>query len=208
MSNMFGLIGESKQENLLYSPDAIAVGLPLKPGAGLIQRGALLYRGASNMWEPATTSQLDGNYQLAVIDEDVDTDADPIVAENGRAYLMGIFIRGKVILNAGGTITASHEVQMRKLGITLEPMMDGVTFENFLIGITYMGNNGTEETYIATEEKGATHTVLANSVTKFTAPSTKAFSKWNTKADGSGTDYAAAASYTANADLTLYAIWA
>ena len=36
----------------------------------------------------------------------------------------------------------------------------------------------------------------------------ESFSKWNTKADGSGTDYAAAASYTADADLTLYAVWA
>lgn len=33
------------------------------------------------------------------------------------------------------------------------------------------------------------------------------FSKWNTKADGSGTSYNAGASYTSNAALTLYAIW-
>ena len=33
------------------------------------------------------------------------------------------------------------------------------------------------------------------------------FSKWNTKADGSGTNYAAGASYSANASLSLYATW-
>ena len=33
------------------------------------------------------------------------------------------------------------------------------------------------------------------------------FSKWNTQADGEGTDYASGASYTTNANLTLYAIW-
>ncbi len=33
------------------------------------------------------------------------------------------------------------------------------------------------------------------------------FSKWNTKADGTGTSYASGASYTGNAALTLYAIW-
>ncbi len=33
------------------------------------------------------------------------------------------------------------------------------------------------------------------------------FKEWNTKADGTGTKYAAGASYSTNADLTLYAIW-
>jgi len=33
------------------------------------------------------------------------------------------------------------------------------------------------------------------------------FSKWNTKADGTGTDYNPGDTYTGNADLTLYAIW-
>ena len=33
------------------------------------------------------------------------------------------------------------------------------------------------------------------------------FARWNTKADGTGTSYAAGGSYTANAVVTLYAIW-
>ena len=33
------------------------------------------------------------------------------------------------------------------------------------------------------------------------------FSKWNTKADGTGTNYNGGASYTTNANLSLYAIW-
>ena len=33
------------------------------------------------------------------------------------------------------------------------------------------------------------------------------FSKWNTKADGTGTNYNSGAKYTGNANLTLYAIW-
>ena len=36
---------------------------------------------------------------------------------------------------------------------------------------------------------------------------TYTFSKWNTKADGTGTDYTAATSYTFSADTTLYANW-
>ena len=33
------------------------------------------------------------------------------------------------------------------------------------------------------------------------------FSKWNTKADGTGTNYNSTAKYTSNANLTLYAVW-
>lgn len=33
------------------------------------------------------------------------------------------------------------------------------------------------------------------------------FSKWNTKSDGTGTNYNSGASYSTDADLTLYAIW-
>lgn len=33
------------------------------------------------------------------------------------------------------------------------------------------------------------------------------FLGWNTKADGTGTNYAAGANYTSNATLTLYAKW-
>lgn len=33
------------------------------------------------------------------------------------------------------------------------------------------------------------------------------FSKWNTKADGTGTNYNSGAKYTGNANLTLYAVW-
>jgi len=52
------------------------------------------------------------------------------------------------------------------------------------------------------------YTVLGNtgSLTKSTAPST--FSGWNTQADGTGTPYAAGASYSGGASLTLYAVWA
>ena len=53
--------------------------------------------------------------------------------------------------------------------------------------------------------RGTNVTVLSNS---FTAPSGKIFDKWNTKADGSGTSYAAGATISSiQTSITLYAQW-
>lgn len=57
--------------------------------------------------------------------------------------------------------------------------------------VTYNANGGT----CSTTSDSAART------TKYT------FSKWNTKSDGSGTDYSASASYTPSAAITLYAKW-
>ena len=88
-------------------------------------------------------------------------------------------------------------------------------FENGTYKITYVANNGltgdsAEADVVKPKLAGATYTVLNNSDSSlgFTAPDTKSFSKWNTKADGSGTDNAAAATYSTDADLKLYAVWA
>ena len=56
-------------------------------------------------------------------------------------------------------------------------------------------------TYNANGGSCSTATASAARTTKYT------FSKWNTKSDGSGTDYNAGASYTPSAAITLYAKW-
>ena len=72
--------------------------------------------------------------------------------------------------------------------------------------VSYNGNGSTSGTAPAssTVAAGSTHTVAANTFTKTGA----VFQGWNTAANGSGTAYAAGATFTVNANTTLYAQWA
>lgn len=74
--------------------------------------------------------------------------------------------------------------------------------------VTYSGGQSVSYT-ITYDKNGGTGTMSSttNTVAEcgFTAPSGKTFSKWNTAANGSGTDYAPGA--TASSDLDLFAIW-
>ncbi len=73
--------------------------------------------------------------------------------------------------------------------------------------VTYDANTGTGT--ITDEDSPYTDgdevTVLA--YTGLTPPTDKVFVKWNTAANGSGTDYAPAAKFVISADVTLYAQW-
>ena len=70
--------------------------------------------------------------------------------------------------------------------------------------VTYNGNGNTGgSTASQTKTYGTNLTLRSNGFTK----TGYTFSKWNTKADGSGTNYNAGATYSTNAALTLYAIW-
>ena len=70
--------------------------------------------------------------------------------------------------------------------------------------ITYNGNGATGGSTAETSfTYGNTASVRSNGFTR----TNYSFTGWNTKADGSGTPYAAGASYTAAANLTLYAQW-
>ena len=173
---------------------------------------------ANGFYVKAGSANISTSYDLVVLNEDVDTGNDgTAVAEVAAAYREGTFIDGKVKYNNSGTmapVTAAHKVVLRLFGIKFNQSVESAgTFQNGPALITYKANNGAspaEADVVIETARGGSYTVLNNTDSKlgFTAPATKAFSKWNTKADGSGTDYAAAASYTANADLTLYAVWA
>lgn len=69
--------------------------------------------------------------------------------------------------------------------------------------VAYNANGGSGSTAGQTKTYGTALTLRQNGYTR----DGYAFTGWNTAADGSGTAYAAGASYTANAAVTLYAQW-
>ena len=73
-----------------------------------------------------------------------------------------------------------------------------------LYTIKYNGNGSTTGVPSEHDKKHGTNTTLSSSTPTRTGYT---FAGWNTKADGSGTNYAEGATYTANADVTLYAKW-
>lgn len=70
--------------------------------------------------------------------------------------------------------------------------------------VSYNANGGSGAPSSHTKDTGGTLTLSTTKPTR----TGYVFSSWNTAANGSGTTYASGGSYTANADVTLYAQWA
>ena len=70
--------------------------------------------------------------------------------------------------------------------------------------VTYNANGGTGGPTTQTKVYNINLTLTMSQPTR----SGYAFVKWNTKSDGTGTSYSSGATYSTNANLTLYAIWA
>lgn len=93
----------------------------------------------------------------------------------------------------GGTSSSVPANQTKTYGTALTLSSTKPTRSNSTTTytVTYNVNGGSSSHSAGTATKTTTYT----------------FSKWNTASNGSGTDYAAGASYTANAAVTLYAQW-
>lgn len=216
MSEFYSELGARSYKNLLADPQgADAVLIPCEPGNGDIPAGTVMYKDSNGLYKPASTDQVTTSYYLVVLGEDVATGAEvePGAAPEARAYRAGCFIDGAVKLASDGELSADNVVLLRLMGITFGQSEDADPVINGLVNITYVANNEVtpaEADVVVSVLPGSSYTILDNSDSSlgFTAPDGLAFAGWNTAADGSGTDYAASDSYTASADLTLYALWA
>lgn len=210
METIFNVIGSKSYKNLLADPkgyDAIIV--PVYPNASVLAAGTLLTRNSAGLWEPIASASIADNVELVVLMEDLPIN-DTAIATDAAAARAGCFIDGVVKESGGNAPTAAQKLILRKQGIVFKPDSEVGAFANSYT-VTYKANGGTGDDVVKTEIAGATHTVLANGGaggTGFTAPAGKTFSKWNTAADGSGTDKAAASTITMTADVVLYAVWA
>lgn len=115
-----------------------------------------------------------------------------------------IVVHGAVKLNKLPAVPASAAVTALKQIFFVGA--DGAYNPTFAVKYDANGGSGTVTDSSSPYTVGATVTVKAS--TGLTGPSSKTFSKWNTKPDGTGTEYAANATFTIGADTTLYAIWA
>lgn len=113
---------------------------------------------------------------------------------NITLYAQWTIVKYTVSYNAnGGNASTVPASQTKDYGATLTLRSTTPTKANgtTTYTVTYNANEGSVGTASATATKTTTYP----------------FSKWNTAANGSGTNYAAGASYTANANATMYAQW-
>ena len=210
METIFNVIGSKTYKNLLADPKgADLITVPVYPNAAALAAGSLLTRNSAGLWEPIASGSIADNVELVVLMEDVPAN-DTAIATDATVARAGCFIDGVVKESGGNAPTAAQKLILRKQGTVFKPDVTADPFANSYT-VTYKANGGTGDDVVKTEIAGATHTVLGNAGaggTGFTAPAGKSFSKWNTKADGSGTDKAAASTITMTADVVLYAVWA
>ena len=210
METIYNVIGSKTYKNLLADPKgADLITVPVYPNASALSAGALLYRNSAGLWQPIGSASIATDVEMVVLMEDLPIN-DTAIATDATAARAGCFIEGVVKESGGNAPTAAQKLILRKQGIVFKGDSTVSAFANSYT-VTYVPNNGTSEaSVVKTEIAGATHTVLANSDASpsLTAPATKSFSKWNTKADGSGTDKAAAATISMTENVVLYAVWA
>lgn len=135
---------------------------------------------------------------IGVLLNDVVLDENP----NGTVVVHG-FIRKEKLPTAPATATMTALKDISFLDVAGKPVSAKCSIEYDLNGAT-----GTAVTDSSSPYYYGTEVTVKSAPTITTYPTgMTAFDKWNTKADGTGTDYAASAKLTIKANVKLYAIY-
>ncbi len=128
MKNLYETPGKSTPE-YLEAGNGKAIAVSMEPGHGVVKHGTVLYRkSGSVLYAPAAAANITTDNYLAVLRDDVDTDASATVAEAAAAYISGEMLAKAVVLADGTTtLTAAQALILRKQGIDLEPFDDLTT---------------------------------------------------------------------------------
>jgi uncharacterized repeat protein (TIGR02543 family) len=125
-----------------------------------------------------------------------------IAASPGSPTRVGYTFTGWFAASSGGSAVSFPYTHARTTDFSLFAQWSVTTY-----AVTFTGNGSTGGSAPGTQTKthGVALTLAAN--TGSLVKSGYTFAGWNTQADGSGTAYAASASYTADAILALFAQW-
>ena len=103
----------------------------------------------------------------------------------------------------GSTYSTSNPLNITLTSdLTLEPIFSTTSSYS----VTYIGNNNTDGTAPSVQTFGSGGSVTLSTKNTLIRDDYY-FSGWNTNATGTGTNYAAGATYSTTANLTLYAVW-
>ena len=120
------------------------------------------------------------------------------IPNSGQQFVRWDYVSG----DTGAASTSNPYTFTVSQNVTLVPVFSSLSAGSYTI--TYVGNGNTSGTVPAVGTySGSTTIASAGSLAK----DGFGFGGWNTNSNGSGTSYAAGASYIAGTNLTLYAIW-
>ena len=146
--------------------------------------------GGSWTWKALTDNQ-DGTYQLTDYYGGTTLNYGDNNDNNSNGWA-SVTATKTGTLNSGNKCIFTFNSADKKINITR------------LYTIKYDGNGSTTGVPSDHDKKHGTNTALSSSIPTRTGYT---FAGWNTKADGSGTNYGKGATYSINADVTLYAKW-
>lgn len=125
MSNLYGKIGDNVPTYLLAAKEgADRIAVAIEPGNGEVDRGTVIFRKNGAIWAPAASTDIVDNKELAVLDEDVDTDESETVAVAAGAFRGGHFLAGKLHDKTGTAVTVAMGLVLRKQNIVIDPFLD------------------------------------------------------------------------------------